>query len=303
MPIIYIMNQYRCFSLRNAMLLCAVFFICPGESQAQEHPLNKIPFPDSVKVILEKAFSTLTEGKIRYYSLRDWNNYEGLYCIDYWQLDTVTFTRKKDKDALLQILRDYETPREDIFSLLERFGIGKSINTLPDSAFSALYNPLHNGRYKGMLKWNRFQQQMLADSLRNPAIRGRLLEKYLAEEENEGISSKRYIVELYRKGEKILRYELSGRDFFRCGMEQFMEGRVDTRGKVPAITPYLYGMELLGVLVNDYADGYNASEKLYELGWHDMTMKICTPCLRITLLWKRGGRWMIIGTSNTEGYI
>ena len=238
------------------LLLQAKAFAVNGTIQEQK------PQADSIKIKLAMVLDPHPSGEMRYYSLSDWNMYEGDVVLDIDNISSITLVKRREKDAFIEILGKYAVHQEDKQARLEQFGVGKAINTLPDSCFRNLYE----GRFSDMLQWNPHQVKYLADSLRKESLRSRLLDSYLLDFQYEG-GNKVYYVEMYRNGEVVKRVKLSGRDFYRGDIEKFLQGKLDTKGKVPEITPYLYGMDLLKELANRFVERW--PNTLYKLGWHD----------------------------------
>ena len=238
------------------LLLQAKAFAVNGTIQEQK------PQADSIKIKLAMVLDPHPSGEMRYYSLSDWNMYEGDVDLDIDNISSITLVKRRDKDAFMEILSKYAVHQEDKQARLEQFGVGESINALPDSCFQNLYE----GRFSDMLQWNPHQVKYLADSLRKESLRSRLLDSYLLDFQYEG-GNKVYYVEIYRNGEVVERVRLSGRDFYRGDIEKFLQGKLDTKGKVPEITPYLYGMDLLKELANRFVERW--PNTLYKLGWHD----------------------------------
>ena len=238
------------------LLLQAKAFAVNGTIQEQK------PQADSIKIKLAMVLDPHPSGEMRYYSLSDWNMYEGDVDLDIDNISSITLVKRRDKDAFMEILSKYAVHQEDKQARLEQFGVGESINALPDSCFQNLYE----GRFSDMLQWNPHQVKYLADSLRKESLRSRLLDSYLLDFQYEG-GNKVYYVEMYRNGEVVERVRLSGRDFYRGDIEKFLQGKLDTKGKVPEITPYLYGMDLLKELAKRFVERW--PNTLYKLGWHD----------------------------------
>ena len=238
------------------LLLQAKAFAGNGTTQ------EKKPQADSIKIKLAMVLDPRPSGEMRYYSLSDWNMYEGDVDLDIDNISSITLVKRRDKDAFMEILSKYAVHQEDKQARLEQFGVGESINALPDSCFQNLYE----GRFSDMLQWNPHQVKYLADSLRKESLRSRLLDSYLLDFQYER-GNKVYDVEMYRNGEVVERIKLSGRDFYRGDIEKFLQGKLDTKGKVPEITPYLYGMDLLKELAKRFVERW--PNTLYKLGWHD----------------------------------
>ena len=249
--------------LRYALLLSAAFLFLQAKAFAGNGTiLEKKPQADSIKIKLAMVLDPHPSGEMRYYSLSDWNMYEGDVDLDIDNISSITLVKRKDKDAFMEILSKYAVHQEDKQARLEQFGVGESINALPDSCFQNLYE----GRFSDMLQWNPHQVKYLADSLRKESLRSRLLDSYLLDFQYEG-GNKVYYVEMYRNGEVVERVRLSGRDFYRGDIEKFLQGKLDTKGIVPEITPYLYGMDLLKELAKRFVERW--PNTLYKLGWHD----------------------------------
>lgn len=238
------------------LLLQAKAFAVNGTTQEMKQQA------DSIKIKLAMVLDPHPSGEMRYYSLSDWNMYEGDVDLDIDNISSITLVKRRDKDAFMEILSKYAVHQEDKQARLEQFGVGESINALPDSCFQNLYE----GRFSDMLQWNPHQVKYLADSLRKESLRSRLLDSYLLDFQYEG-GNKVYYVEIYRNGEVVERVRLSGRDFYRGDIEKFLQGKLDTKGKVPEITSYLYGMDLLKELANRFVERW--PNTLYKLGWHD----------------------------------
>ena len=250
-------------SLRYALLLCAAFLLLQAKAFAGNGTTQEQkPQADSIKIKLAMVLDPHPSGEMRYYSLSDWNMYEGDVDLDIDNISSITLVKRRDKDAFMEILSKYAVHQEDKQARLEQFGVGESINALPDSCFQNLYE----GRFSDMLQWNPHQVKYLADSLRKESLRSRLLDSYLLDFQYEG-GNKVYDVEIYRNGEVVERIKLSGRDFYRGDIEKFLQGKLDTKGKVPEITPYLYGMDLLKELAKRFVERW--PNTLYKLGWHD----------------------------------
>ena len=250
-------------SLRYALLLCAAFLLLQAKAFAGNGTTQEQkPQADSIKIKLAMVLDPYPNGEMRYYSLSDWNMYEGDVDLDIDNISSITLVKRRDKDAFMEILSKYAVHQEDKQARLEQFGVGESINALPDSCFQNLYE----GRFSDMLQWNPHQVKYLADSLRKESLRSRLLDSYLLDFQYEG-GNKVYYVEIYRNGEVVERVKLSGRDFYRGDIERFLQGKLDTKGLVPEITPYLYGMDLLKELANRFVERW--PNTLYKLGWHD----------------------------------
>ena len=257
----YIMSPMK--SLRNLLLLSGVLLLLQvkvfaGNGTTRQRNQNV----DSIKIQLAMVLDPHSSGEIRYYSFSDWNMYEGDVDLDIDNISSITLAKRREKDAFIEILGKYAVHQEDKQARLEQFGVGKAINTLPDSCFRNLYE----GRFSDMLQWNPHQVKYLADSLRKESLRSRLLDSYLLDFQYEG-GNKVYYVEMYRNGEVVKRVKLSGRDFYRGDIEKFLQGKLDTKGKVPEITPYLYGKDLLKELAKRFVDRW--PNTLFKLGWHD----------------------------------
>lgn len=257
------MSQIRYFQFRYPVLMCAVLLLVQVKLYAgNDVPEKSKQQADSIKITLCRVTGIHDDGEIRYYSLSDWNRYEGDITMEYNPISSITLKNKKVKDSLLSILENYYVPGDEMHSLLERFGVGKEINTLPDSCFRHLYE----GKFSDMLQWNGYQVKYLADSLRKESVRIRLLNKYLEDFQYED-GGKVYNVELFRNGEVQKWVTLSGRDFYRGEIEEFLQGKLDTEGKVPEILPYSCGMDLLKIMAKKYVDRW--PNAFYSLGWYD----------------------------------
>ena len=249
--------------LHYPLILSIAFLLLQAEAFAVNGTTQeKQPQADSIKIKLAMVLDPRPSGEMRYYSLSDWNMYEGDVDLDIDNISSITLVKRRDKDAFMEILSKYAEHQEDKQARLEQFGVGESINALPDSCFQNLYE----GRFSDMLQWNPHQVKYLADSLRKESLRSRLLDSYLLDFQYEG-GNKVYYVEMYRNGEVVERVRLSGRDFYRGDIEKFLQGRLDTKGLVPEITPYLYGMDLLKELAKRFVERW--PNTLYKLGWHD----------------------------------
>ena len=249
--------------LHYPLILSIAFLLLQAKAFAGNGTIQeKKPQADSIKIKLAMVLDPHPSGEMRYYSLSDWNMYEGDVDLDIDNISSITLVKRRDKDAFMEILSKYAVHQEDKQARLEQFGVGESINALPDSCFQNLYE----GRFSDMLQWNPHQVKYLADSLRKESLRSRLLDSYLLDFQYEG-GNKVYDVEIYRNGEVVERVRLSGRDFYRGDIEKFLQGKLDTKGKVPEITPYLYGMDLLKELANRFVERW--PNTLYKLGWYD----------------------------------
>ena len=249
--------------LHYPLILSIAFLFLQAKAFAVNGTIQeKKPQADSIKIKLAMVLDPYPNGEMRYYSLSDWNMYEGDVDLDIDNISSITLVKRRDKDAFMEILSKYAVHQEDKQARLEQFGVGESINALPDSCFQNLYE----GRFSDMLQWNPHQVKYLADSLRKESLRSRLLDSYLLDFQYEG-GNKVYYVEIYRNGEVVERVRLSGRDFYRGDIEKFLQGRLDTKGLVPEITPYLYGMDLLKELAKSFVERW--PNTLYKLGWHD----------------------------------
>ena len=179
-------------SLRNLLLLSGVLLLLQvkvfaGNGTTRQRNQNV----DSIKIQLAMVLDPHNSGEIRYYSFSDWNMYEGDVDLDIDNISSITLSKRREKDAFIEILGKYAVHQEDKQARLEQFGVGKAINTLPDSCFRNLYE----GGFSDMLQWNPHQVKYLADSLRKESLRSRLLDSYLLDFQYEG-GNKVYYVEM-----------------------------------------------------------------------------------------------------------
>ncbi len=194
--------------LHYPLILSIAFLLLQAKAFAGNGTTQEKQFQaDSIKIKLAMVLDPSPSGEMRYYSLSDWNMYEGDVDLDIDNISSITLVKRKDKDAFMEILSKYAVHQEDKQARLEQFGVGESISALPDSCFQNLYE----GRFSDMLQWNPHQVKYLADSLRKESLRNRLLDSYLLDFQYEG-GNKVYYVEMYRNGEVVERVRLSGRE-------------------------------------------------------------------------------------------
>ena len=129
--------------------------------------------PDSIRITFEGYSPDPEWPGIRFYSLADWHQYEGAGYLEE-EYESIVIEEAGQISAMMRNLKGKDTFNINV--LLEKFGIGGEIDSLPYSSFYTLYE----GRYKDKLKWNSQQQDFLAQAMRNPQIRGNCLEKYLS---------------------------------------------------------------------------------------------------------------------------
>ena len=191
--------------------------------------LNLETLPDSVRISFF-AYSH-APGLIRFYSLADWNRYEGETVIE--EYGSVVIEEDEKIYPLMRKLQGKDTLQCE--ELLNKSGIGRVIDNLPDSSFYTLYD----GQYKDKLRWNSLQRNLLTQAMRDPQMRGKCLERYLSRCSCE--------VELF----------LSGREL----------GKIELYGKDAPVDICLYGMDLMRLIVNEFVD--SNPRDFHKLGWYD----------------------------------